>query len=107
MTTTDLPILAGTLPGMQTGALRELLLDAAPVDAALDANLHPVRDVDADPALAAIALDGYFPVLADCGHVEDYGQAVQTQCDLRLCGDCHAEHRCTPCDADARACGED
>jgi hypothetical protein len=71
---------------------------------AIAAGLHPVRDVEASPALSAIALsvDALFPVLADCGDVEDYGLVTATPCDLRLCWDCAATHTCHDCDHDAR-----
>lgn len=106
MTTTDQPLTLPHYLGMPSDALRELLTPASRSldEIAADAGLHLVRDVDADPALAAIALAAdYFPVLTDCGHVDDYGQVTQTQCELILCGDCAAEHTCTPCDAAARS----
>jgi hypothetical protein len=69
--------------------------------------LHPARDVEANPVLERIALAAEnFPVLADCGCAEDYGQIVHTVCDLRLCGDHAATHTCQPCDVDAFTHGE-
>lgn len=51
--------------------------------------------------------DGPDVLADDCGHVAPYGLVTSTPCNLALCPDCHATHRCPPCDADARAAGED
>lgn len=67
-------------------------------------DLHTVRDVEANPVLERIALAAdRFPVLADCGCAEDFGQVVHMICELRLCGDHAATHTCHPCDVHAFA----
>jgi hypothetical protein len=77
-------------------------------EAADTTGLHLAGDVDAHPILTRIALDAeYFPVLTDCGDVEDYGQVVPTACDLRLCAEHAATHTCHDCDIAARDGGED
>jgi hypothetical protein len=84
----------------------------APVDIPLDAGLPLFTWLrPSDAAVAALLADPLSDgpdVIADtCGHVAPYGLVTPTQCGLALCGDCHAEHTCTPCDADARQYGED
>jgi hypothetical protein len=47
------------------------------------------------------------PIPTDCGRLAALDDTTYTACGLRLCDECASEHRCPPCDADARAAGDD